>query len=140
MKRLSQTMNDFPGWLENKKVIIQFADLLATLHNNGFCHGDTKWKNIMADQETGKLWIIDLDGATSARLPLSRAMCKDISRFIVDMVEYPLPDHLIEAFLHQYCGRRKLKRNFAKEKTEPHVRNIIERHRNQKRSFLKLIL
>jgi tRNA A-37 threonylcarbamoyl transferase component Bud32 len=140
MKRLSQTMNDFPGWLENKKVIIQFADLLATLHNNGFCHGDTKWKNIMADQETGKLWIIDLDGATSARLPLSRAMCKDISRFIVDMVEYPLPDHLIEAFLHQYCGRRNLKRNFVKEKTEPHVRNIIERHRNQKRSFLKLIL
>ena len=134
LKRLSQTMKDFPEWLGNKKIIIQFADILATLHNYGFCHGDTKWKNIMADQETGELWLIDLDGATSANFPMSKAMCKDMSRFIVDMTEYPLPDHLIEEFLNQYCKRRNLKKNLVREKIEPITQKILKRHQKKEKA------
>ncbi len=132
LKNLSHTMRDFPEWMQNKKIIIRFADILATLHNNGFYHGDTKWKNIMVDQETGELWLIDLDGATTANYPMSKAMCKDVSRFIVDIIEYPLPKQLIEEFRNQYCKRRNLKRNLVKEKIEPVIQKIIKRHQKRK--------
>lgn len=132
LKNLSQTMRDFPEWLENKKIITRFAAILATLHNNGFCHGDTKWKNIMADHETGVLCLIDLDGASSARLPLGRAMSKDVSRFMVEMIEYPLPTHHIEEFLNQYCKKRNLKENLVRRKTEPIIQKILKRHQKKK--------
>jgi len=51
---LSREIGDLPDWLEKEKIIYRFAQYLAILHNNNYCHGDTKWANILANASSGK--------------------------------------------------------------------------------------
>lgn len=135
LRILSREIKDFPHWLENKKLVTQFAEILARLHNNGFCHGDTKWANIMVDKETGAFGLIDLDGATSNNSPLGHEVCKDLSRFLVEMVEFPLPEAHFDTFISTYCTIRKMNHENIRTKIAPHIRTIIARH--QKKQGIK---
>ena len=131
LRRLSQDIQDFPMWIEKKKIISRFAQMLSRLHNDGFCHGDTKWSNIMADRNTGEFWMIDLDGAASVKSPLDHGVCKDISRFVVDIMECPLSEKEIETFMTTYCEKRSLNKRHLQKKVAPYIKKIINRHQKK---------
>ncbi len=129
---LSRNRKDFPNWLENEKIISRIARLLATLHNNGFYHGDTKWANILANANTGKFWLIDLDGASRIRSVLDRGVRKDLSRFIVDMIENEIPKHFLGEFVSEYCKVRRLNKEHVIQKINPHISRTLERHKRKR--------
>ncbi|MBI4791892.1 MAG: hypothetical protein HY789_03975 [Deltaproteobacteria bacterium] len=129
-----EQQENFPAWLDEKKIIPRVARLLAILHNNGFCHGDTKWANILARADTGKFWLIDLDGAGRIGPGLDRRAAKDLGRFMVDMLENGLPDRFQEEFMREYCGLRRLNRRQVLEKIKPHIDKTLARHRKKRKS------
>ncbi|MEW6520279.1 MAG: lipopolysaccharide kinase InaA family protein [Thermodesulfobacteriota bacterium] len=124
----------FPAWLEQKGIIARLARLLAILHNNGLCHGDTKWANILADSDSGQFWLIDLDGAGRLSSALDRRVRKDLSRFLVDMIETGLPRSLQEEFVAEYCRLRRLNRNLVQAEITPHIDKTLARHRKKRRA------
>jgi tRNA A-37 threonylcarbamoyl transferase component Bud32 len=119
---------DFPAWLEAKGIMPRMARLLAVLHDNGLCHGDTKWANVLARADTGEFWLIDLDGAGRIGAGLGRKAAKDLGRFLADVSRYGLPARFQEEFIREYCGRRRLKRSRVLEKIQPHIEKILARH------------
>lgn len=127
--RLSREIGDFPDWLEKEKIISRFAQYLARLHNGGYCHGDTKWANILANASTGEFWMIDLDGAFKVKFTLGRKVRKDLSRFIVDMIKYELPKQFLNEFMTEYCNIRLLDKERVQKKIEPLINKIRERHK-----------
>jgi tRNA A-37 threonylcarbamoyl transferase component Bud32 len=129
---LSRNRKDFPNWMENEKIISRIARLLSTLHNNGFYHGDTKWANILANANTGKFWLIDLDGASRIRSDLDRGVRKDLSRFIVDMIENGLPKRFLSEFMSEYCKLRMLNKEHVLQKINPHISRTLERHKRKR--------
>ncbi|MCK5508677.1 MAG: hypothetical protein KAI50_09175 [Desulfobacterales bacterium] len=130
--RLSREIGDFPDWLEKKKIISRFAQYLAILHNNNYCHGDTKWANILANANTGEFWMIDLDGASQVKFTLGRKVRKDLSRFIVDMIKYELPKQFVNEFMAEYCKIRLLDKKRVQKKIEPLINKIRKRHKMKK--------
>ena len=126
--------NNFPAWLADEKIIGRIARLLATLHDNGLSHGDTKWANILANDGSGEFWLIDLDGAGRIKSPLDRRVRKDLSRFMVDMIENGLPQPFLVEFITEYCGLRRLNRNHVQEKINPHIKKTLARHRKKRNS------
>ena len=130
--RLSREIGDFPDWLEKEKIISRFAQYLAILHNNNYCHGDTKWANILANANTGECWMIDLDGASQVKFTLGRKVRKDLSRFIVDMIKYELPKQFVNEFMAEYCKIRLLDKKRVQKKIEPLINKIRKRHKMKK--------
>ncbi|WP_435547848.1 lipopolysaccharide kinase InaA family protein [Desulfobacterium sp. N47] len=128
---LSKNINDFSGWLENKKIIPRFAKILSKIHNNGFCHGDTKWVNILVNENSGDFWLIDLDGAHRSKSKSGACMLKDLARFIVDMIETGLAEKFIKDFLVVYCNARGLNKELVQKELNPHITKILERHRKK---------
>ncbi|MFH2043715.1 MAG: lipopolysaccharide kinase InaA family protein [Pseudomonadota bacterium] len=126
---LSQNMKDFSNWIENNNTIPRFALVLSKLHSNGFCHGDTKWVNILVNENSGNFWLIDLDGASFSKSKLARSMLKDLGRFIVDMIETGLSDKFIDNFLMVYCNARVLNKELVQKKVNPHISKILKRHK-----------
>jgi tRNA A-37 threonylcarbamoyl transferase component Bud32 len=130
--RLSREIGDFPDWLEKEKIISRFARYLAILHNNNYCHGDTKWANILANASSGKFWVIDLDGAFHVKFTLGHKVRKDLSRFIFDMIKYGLPKRFLNEFMTEYCNIRMLNKERVQKKIEPLINKIRERHKRKK--------
>lgn len=128
-----QKKEKFHSWLADEQIIPRMARLLATLHNNGLYHGDTKWANILANPDSGEFWLIDLDGAGLVRSPLDRRVRKDLSRFMADMIENRLPQALLVEFLTEYCGLRRLNRDHVQGKINPHIEKTLARHRKKKK-------
>lgn len=129
--RLSREIGDFPDWLEKEKIISRFAQYLAILHNNNYCHGDTKWANILANASSGKFWVIDLDGAFHVKFTLGHKVRKDLSRFIFDMIKYGLPKRFLNEFMTEYCNIRMLNKERVQKKIEPLINKIRERHKKK---------
>ncbi len=117
--------------LSDQGLFFRVALFLARLHNNGYCHGDTKWANIMVDEKSGALLFIDLDGAGPVKSPLDRRICKDISRFLVDMLEHGLPGQEIRQFVKVYSNMRVLDRRMVQRKIITHIKKALARHGRQ---------
>ncbi len=128
---LSLTLKDFSNWLDNKKIIPRFAKTLSKLHNNGFCHGDTKWVNILVNETSGYFWLIDLDGAVRTKSKLNSCMLKDLGRFLVDMIETGLPDKFTNEFFLVYCNARGVNKDLVQKKLNPYIIKILKRHRKK---------
>ncbi|MEN8257368.1 MAG: lipopolysaccharide kinase InaA family protein [Thermodesulfobacteriota bacterium] len=111
-----------------EKFFSRIAFYLSRLHNNGYCHGDTKWANIMVDEERGDLLFIDLDGAGQVKAPLGRAIVKDVSRFVVDMLEHGLAAAEVRQFVKEYSNMRVLDGAFVQKKITPHIKKALARH------------
>jgi tRNA A-37 threonylcarbamoyl transferase component Bud32 len=126
---LSRNRKFFLVWLDKEKIISRIACALAKLHNNGFCHGDTKWTNILANAATGKFWFIDLDGASQVKSIMGHKVCKDLSRFLVNMIEYKLPERYLAEFIAEYCLKRKLNKKLVQVKIKPYIEKILKRHK-----------
>lgn len=114
------------------------AQYLARLHNHGHCHGDTKWANIMVDPVSGALLFIDLDGAGPVRHPLGRGIVKDVSRFVVDMLEQEMPMGAVRNFVREYSNMRVLPTRRVQEKITPHINKALLRHGRPARDILSL--
>lgn len=114
-----------------QRLFFRVALYLARLHNNGYCHGDTKWANIMVDEENGALLFIDLDGALQLKSPWSRRILKDVSRFVVDMLEYNVPMPEVRQFVKEYSNMRVVDRKLVQDKITPHVKKALIRHGRQ---------
>ncbi len=121
----------FPSWLKENKIISRIARILAKLHNNGLCHGDTKWANILANSDNGEFWFIDLDGADRLNSPLDRSARKDLSRFMVDMIKTGLPQPFLTEFMTEYCELRKLNKDHVLKKIKPHIEKTLTRHKKK---------
>lgn len=119
---------DTPDWLTKNNIIPRLAKHIAQLHNAGICHGDMKWANILANEENGDLYFIDLDDASQADCGFNRAMKKDIGRFLVDTIEFNLPECFSDIFLSEYCGERGLEVASIKKEIKPIIRKILRRH------------
>ena len=130
--RLSREIGDFSDWLEKEKIISRFAQCLAILHNNNYCHGDTKWANILVNASSGKFWMIDLDGASHIKFTMGRKVRKDISRFIFDMIKYGLPKRFLNEFMTKYCNIRMLNKEHVQKKIEPLINKLRKRHKIKK--------
>ena len=126
---LSRNRNFFLVWLDEKRILSRIAGALAKLHNNGFCHGDTKWTNILAHPDTGEFWFIDLDGASQVKSIMGHEVCKDLSRFLVNMIEYKLPERYFTEFITEYCLKRKLNKKLVQVTIKPYMEKILKRHK-----------
>ena len=129
---LSLEIENFHDWLKTKNIIPRLALDLGRLHNASYCHGDTKWVNILADPRTGKFWLIDLDGASQVKTTLDRGVRKDLGRFIVDMIKYGLPEYFLKDFLEEYCRIRMLDKERVEKKIGSYIKKIHKRHKRKK--------
>lgn len=109
-------------------LFLQVALYLARLHNNGYCHGDTKWANIMVDVESAAVLFIDLDGAAHVKQPWHRSIVKDVSRFVVDMLEQGVPAIEIRKFVKEYSNMRFTDSRLLPERLMPHISKALARH------------
>jgi tRNA A-37 threonylcarbamoyl transferase component Bud32 len=126
---LSQNSKNFPGLLNDKQIISRVAGALARLHNNGFCHGDTKWANVLVQPDTGEFWFIDLDGASPVTSILGHGVCKDLSRFLVNIIEHQLAEGYADEFLSAYCRTRRLNKKMVQMTIKPSMEKILNRHK-----------
>lgn len=130
---LSRNRKIFPALLNDKQIISRVAMALARLHNNGFCHGDTKWANVLVHPDTGEFWFIDLDGASPVTSILGHGVCKDLSRFLVNIIEHQLPEGYADEFLSTYCRTRKLNKELVQMTIKPSIEKILNRHKKHKK-------
>ncbi|MBU0966612.1 MAG: phosphotransferase [Proteobacteria bacterium] len=130
---LSRNRKIFPVLLNDKQIISRVAGALARLHNNGFCHGDTKWANVLVHPDTGEFWFIDLDGASPVTSILGHGVCKDLSRFLVNIIEHRLPEGYADEFLSAYCRTRRLNKELVQMTIKPSIEKILSRHKKHKK-------
>jgi tRNA A-37 threonylcarbamoyl transferase component Bud32 len=93
-----------------RNLVNQTAELIARLHDEGFSHSDLKETNIVRDQ-TGKLYVLDLDALSYARTVSEERAAADLERLARAAAKYPnvtRADRI--AFLRAYFKARKLKR------------------------------
>jgi hypothetical protein len=55
-------------------------------------------------------------------------MKKDIGRFLVDTIEFNLPECFSDIFLSEYCGERGLEVASIKKEIKPIIRKVLRRH------------
>jgi len=121
---------DISDWLKKTDIIPRIAKLLAQLHNAGISHGDMKWANILTNEKNGDFYFIDLDDASQTDSALNRGMKKDIGRFLVDIIEFNLPDCFSDIFLTDYCQERGLEVELVKKEIKPFIKKVLRRHSN----------
>lgn len=85
----------------------------------------------MVDEENGELLFIDLDGAGPVKAALGRKVLKDVSRFVVDMLEHDVPVAEIRQFVKEYSSMRVLNRKLVQKKITPHINKALARHGRQ---------
>ncbi|MBU0681658.1 MAG: hypothetical protein KKD73_09570 [Proteobacteria bacterium] len=135
---LTKVRPEFLASCIEQRLFFRIAFYLARLHNNGYCHGDTKWANIMVDEECGSLLFIDLDGAGPVKSPLGRCIKKDVSRFVVDMLEHDVPLSEVRQFVKEYSNMRVMDSKRVQEKITPHITKALLRHGRQDKATLDL--
>ncbi len=126
------------GHFIDQRLFFRVAFFLARLHNNGYCHGDTKWANIMVDEAGSDLLFIDLDGACQVTSSLDRRVVKDVSRFIVDMLEQGVSTAEVRQFVKEYSNMRVVDRKLLQQKITPHIKKALARHGRQDIDILGL--
>lgn len=118
---------NFEEWL-TKCLLYDITKSLAMMHSNGISHGDTKWKNIIVDEETNKFWWIDLDSTRFRRGFINRWFLKDLARFVVECKEKKLSESFAEKFINLYAKLRNINPEELKKLIEPYEMKIFNRH------------
>ncbi|NOY54256.1 MAG: hypothetical protein GXP58_11695 [Deltaproteobacteria bacterium] len=108
------------------KILSAIGRDAARIHGAGLYHGDLKWSNILVTEEVrGIARLIDLDGAGKASFRKEERFARDVSRFLVDLMENmntSLPG--MADFLRAYLECRRFgerRRNFFLHRIEEQV-------------------
>jgi tRNA A-37 threonylcarbamoyl transferase component Bud32 len=104
------------------------AEVLGTLHSKGFSHGDTKWTNLLCQEQ--KMWLVDLEAvkATNGRLnPVGR----DLARFTLNAEDRELSQEHFEQFLSGYCDVSGIARSDLLAVMARPLGKMRQRHRLQ---------
>lgn len=102
---------------------------LVLLHDAGYCHGDFKWPNILCNEASGEILVIDFDGVRyqpNKRLP--RSYIKDMARFLVSLREGGLADEIIAYALQTYAELRGLRLDTIERAVKPRYESIVKKH------------
>jgi RIO kinase 1 len=87
------------------------AQNIASMHTSGVSHGDLKWSNILVHENKNELWFVDLDSAQLyGRAPSTKAVARDLARFLLSGQETGIEEAILERFLNEYAHHRKLSR------------------------------
>jgi len=129
--RIAERRSDFVQWLTETDLMARIGQTFATMHEHGLTHGDTKWSNLAVDEETGRYWLLDLDGARRSRRRWARRMRKDLARFQVSAMEGEVPDDLLSRFVAAYSAARRFSRQRVMDSIKPLAEGIMRRHDRQ---------
>ncbi|MBU0909313.1 MAG: hypothetical protein KJ717_07060, partial [Proteobacteria bacterium] len=60
-------------------------------------------------------------------------VCKDLSRFLVNIIEHRLPEGYADEFLSAYCRTRRLNKELVQMTIKPSIEKILSRHKKHKK-------
>jgi tRNA A-37 threonylcarbamoyl transferase component Bud32 len=90
----------------SRVTVRQLADVLARLHEGGFCHRDLKATNVLLDDQL-RPWLIDLDGVRRFRRLSDYRAVIDLARLAREFANSPtLLRWSGRRFLLRYCASR----------------------------------
>lgn len=96
-----------PGDKEQRMVILDSSlEAMVALHRVGFAHGDFKWGNLLFDEQSQKIWLVDLDRVklrSTSRFDKSAA--RDVARFMLDCEEAGMPEDEYLSIVSTYAER-----------------------------------
>ena len=102
---------------------------VAAMHNSGVSHGDLKWTNILINDRENQLWLTDLDASKIYRGQLGpKRIARDLARFVLSGLEAGVEGAIMEKFLDQYAGYRKLSRERIDGPTKRILKKLRDRH------------
>jgi tRNA A-37 threonylcarbamoyl transferase component Bud32 len=105
------------------------ASQTAKMHDSSATHGDLKWSNVLVHQKKNQLWFVDLDAAELyGRPPTVREIARDLARFVLSGLEAGVEEEIMERFLDQYAGYRKLSRKSIDGPTKIILKKLKDRH------------
>lgn len=90
-----------------KSILYRCLDIIIKLHNANFVHGDLKWSNVLyIVGENPKVMLIDTDSLKRSSSPVLQG--KDVARFILSAMEYPINPEIREVLIDRYIKGRTL--------------------------------
>ena len=105
--------------------------MLVALHRAGFAHGDMKWANLMVDDVSRELILIDLDGVRRPRLFRNKRFGRDLARFILNARELGVAPENIDALLVMYARARGRSVQQVRADLRPAYNKLARRHRDK---------
>ncbi len=106
-KDLSQVESDYlESRSDDLEPIRRFGEILATIHNNGYCMGDTKPSNAIISYAKREVFLVDLEQAHQ------RGNCAwDIGEFVYYSTMFTLKEEksrkIIDSFVQGYLGEAR---------------------------------
>lgn len=131
---LAEWVRHHPDWRERMgtwDTVATCANALRSMHACGYSHGDTKWSNLLVDPETGTIRLVDLDGAVPLGLGRSRAVCKDLARFVADLRRFGGDPLWEREFLLVYTAGDTRDADHWARSIEARAARIVRRHMRQ---------
>ncbi len=103
-KDLSKVQSDYLNEKsEDLSPLSEFGKVLASLHRNGFCMGDTKPSNAVVSDQDGRVYLTDLEQAHEKGNPVW-----DIAEFVYYSVRFTLKEDkarkLVSSFVEGYLS------------------------------------
>lgn len=92
--------------IDQERLLVSIATSMANMHSASLCHGDMKWSNIVVQADGKAFWFVDLDGARATMLN-KKDSGRDLARFLVNVEEFGLDQHLRQSFLLSYAAARQ---------------------------------
>lgn len=112
------------------------AHYVAALHDSGATHGDLKWANILIHEKENQLWLVDLDaGKLYSRSPGSKAVARDLARFVLSGLEAGIDGTIMAGFLDHYAKRRNLKLKDIEGPMMKVLRKLRKRHEKKRQNM-----
>lgn len=113
------------------RVFNRVGEMLVALHRAGFAHGDMKWANLMVDDVSRELILIDLDGVRRPRLFRNKRFGRDLARFILNARELGVAPENIDALLVMYARARGRSVQQVRADLRPAYNKLARRHRDK---------
>jgi hypothetical protein len=108
------------------------AQTIANMHDSSVSHGDLKWSNILVHKEKNELWFVDLDSAQLYRkAPNTKAVVRDLARFLLSGQEAGIEEAILERFLDQYAHHRELSRARIDGPIDKILKKLQYRHKKR---------
>tara|TARA_Y100001934_G_C12338717_1_gene768968 strand:- start:243 stop:1031 length:789 start_codon:yes stop_codon:yes gene_type:complete len=113
------------------RVFSRVGEMLVALHRAGFSHGDMKWANLMVDDASQELILIDLDGVRRPWLFRNKRFGRDLARFILNARELGVAPESIDALLVMYARARGRSVQQVRADLRPAYNKLARRHRDK---------